>query len=172
MEEKRDTLKKKLESKLRELEESQNYYDRIVSQNKTMSNFAESRNQLIKKLENLLEANHADPSPQINEIIDNLRSRIGATGKERINTINEYFRQIVNLSLPALHRYMMWSAAEKKHLFAEEEETEQEEWYMELKNALSLTVEQKREILSKQSFLGEQKKTLEGLIEELREVKD
>lgn len=106
-----------------------------------MSNFAASRHQLIKRLEVLLESSEADPTPEINEIIDNLRSRIGATGKERINTINEYFRQIVNLSLPALHRYMMWSASEKKHLFAqdEEKEAEEEEWFKELKNALNLT---------------------------------
>jgi hypothetical protein len=79
-----------------------------------MSGFTASRHQMIKKLELLLErANKGeDPSEEINTIIDSLRYRIGATGKERINTINEYFRQIVNLSLPALHRYMMWSAAE------------------------------------------------------------
>ena len=67
--------------------------------------------------------------------MDNLRSRIGATGKERISTINEYFRQIVNLSLPALHRYMMWSAAEEKHLFSDndEKEAEKEDWFRELK---------------------------------------
>ena len=67
--------------------------------------------------------------------MDNLRSRIGATGRERISTINEYFRQIVNLSLPALHRYMMWSAAEEKHLFSDndEKEAEKEDWFRELK---------------------------------------
>ena len=42
-----------------------------------------------------------------------------ATGRELIKTINEYFRQIVNLPLPALHRYMMWSASKGKHLFGD-----------------------------------------------------
>lgn len=74
---------------------------------------------MMKKIKALLERSNGgeDTSTEINGIIDSLRYRIGATGKERINTINEYFRQIVNLSLPALHRYMMWSAAEGRHLF-------------------------------------------------------
>ena len=46
--------------------------------------------------------------------------RVGATGKERIMKINECFKQIINLSLPALHRYVLWMASEKKHWFDEE----------------------------------------------------
>ena len=51
--------------------------------------------------------------------MDNLRFKIGARGIERIHTINEYFRQIINISLPALHKYMMWSASAERHLFSE-----------------------------------------------------
>jgi len=54
MEEKKKTLEYQLECKRRELEESKNYYDRIVSQSKTMTNFASSRHQLIKRLEVIL----------------------------------------------------------------------------------------------------------------------
>lgn len=46
-----------------------------------------------------------------------IQYRIGANGRERVNTLNEYFKQIVNISFPALHRYMMWTASEGKHLF-------------------------------------------------------
>lgn len=89
-----------------------------------MSGFTASRHQMMKKIEGLLQKakNGEDPSVELNEIIDSLRYKIGATGKQRINTINEYFRQIVNLSLPALHRYMMWSAAENRHLFGNDEQ--------------------------------------------------
>jgi hypothetical protein len=95
-----------------------------------MSGFTASRHQMMKKIEGLLEQakNGVDPSSELNGIIDSLRYRIGATGRERINTINEYFRQIVNLSLPALHRYMMWSAAEGRHLFGQDEQDE-DEWF-------------------------------------------
>jgi polyhydroxyalkanoate synthesis regulator phasin len=115
LEEKQKTLTKKLLNKKKELEETKNYIDRIINQNKAMSGFTASRHQMIKNLENVLQASdlsHQEKNDQINQIIDNLRYRIGAAGKERISTINEYFRQIVNLSLPALHRYMMWSATE------------------------------------------------------------
>jgi hypothetical protein len=37
--------------------------------------------------------------------------RIGATGKTRINLVNEYFKQILNLGFPVLYRYMLWSAS-------------------------------------------------------------
>ena len=94
-----------------------------------MSGFTASRHEMMKKIKSLLErANQGEnTSEEINVIIDSLRSRIGATGKERINTINEYFRQIVNLSLPALHRYMMWSASEGKHLFSDKMDDEEED---------------------------------------------
>ena len=69
---------------------------------------------------------------------------------------------------------MMWSAAEKKHLFSEneEEEMENEEWFKELKFSLNLSQEQKLEIKNKRKFLEEQKIVLEKLIDELKEVKD
>lgn len=54
---------------------------------------------------------------EINFVLDSLMWRMGATGKERVMKLNECFKQIINLSLPALHRYMLWSASEKKHLF-------------------------------------------------------
>ena len=55
-----------------------------------MSGFTESRHLMMKKIEGLLELakKGEDPSAQLNEIIDSLRYRIGATGHERINTIN------------------------------------------------------------------------------------
>jgi hypothetical protein len=89
-----------------------------------MSNFAVGRQQTMKRLEKLIEdGNNADIN-EINSILDSLRTRIGATGRERVNTINEYFKQIVNISFPALHRYMMWTASERKHLFSEDTQGE------------------------------------------------
>lgn len=44
---------------------------------------------MMKKIKTLLEKNKEEEhNEEINQIIDSLRSRIGATGKERINTIN------------------------------------------------------------------------------------
>lgn len=55
LEERKREKEKLLASKKKELEEAQSYYDKLVSQNRTMSNFAASRHQLIKRLELLLE---------------------------------------------------------------------------------------------------------------------
>lgn len=45
---------------------------------------------MMKKIKSLLDRANLgeETSDEINLIIDSLRSRIGATGKERINTIN------------------------------------------------------------------------------------
>ncbi len=45
--------------------------------------------------------------------------RIGATGKMRVNLFNQYFKQILNVGFTVLYRYMLWSASEAKHAFAE-----------------------------------------------------
>jgi hypothetical protein len=47
---------------------------------------------------------------EINLILDNLRNRVGATGSERQGKITYIFKQIIHLSFPALHRYLMWTA--------------------------------------------------------------
>lgn len=54
---------------------------------------------------------------------------------------------------------MMWSAAEGRHLFGNEEQDD-DEWFIELRDALNLSEEQKREIQGKREFLKEQKKLL------------
>ena len=65
---------------------------------------------------------------------------------------------------------MMWSAAEGRHLFGNHHE-EEDEWFVELRDALNLSEEQKREILSKREFLREQKALLEKLVGDLKEIK-
>lgn len=52
-------------------------------------------------------------------MLDCISFRIGAIGRERVQKQNECYKQIINLSLPALHRYLMWAATEGKHVFSE-----------------------------------------------------
>jgi hypothetical protein len=66
---------------------------------------------------------------------------------------------------------MMWSAAEGRHLFGNEEQDD-DEWFIELRDALNLSEEQKREIQGKREFLKEQKQLLEKLIGDLKEIKN
>lgn len=53
-----------------------------------MSSFAVGRQQTMKRLEKLIEDGNAADITEINAILDSLRTRIGATGRERVNTIN------------------------------------------------------------------------------------
>ncbi len=55
LEEKQKALAKKLLSRKKELEETKNYLDRVVNQNKAMSGFTASRHQMIKNLETVLQ---------------------------------------------------------------------------------------------------------------------
>lgn len=56
--------------------------------------------------------------------------RIGGAGRDRINKQNYFYKQIINLSLPPMHRYLMWAATENKHIFnlSGSESTEAEEF--------------------------------------------
>lgn len=45
--------------------------------------------------------------------------RIGANGVDRQGTINYYFKQMINIYVPAFHRYMMWIADSQTELFGE-----------------------------------------------------
>jgi len=55
---------------------------------------------------------------EVNLLIDSLRLRLGATGKERVNAINYFFKQIVDLLIPIHMKYMLWVATEGKDLFS------------------------------------------------------
>ena len=66
--------------------------------------------------------------------VDSLSYRFAGMGKERRNTINEYFKQIINLSVPNFQRYLLQTAHKGCHIFAGESEgkKEQEEWFEEM----------------------------------------
>lgn len=67
--------------------------------------------QLEKRLERILrEDREENAEEEINIILDSIRFLVGATGKERINKVQECFKQITNLSFPAMHRYLIWAA--------------------------------------------------------------
>lgn len=76
-----------------------------------------------ERLEHLIAEDSPDED-EINLLMDSLKVptqltqwRIGANGVERQGTINYYFKQMINIYFPALHRYMMWTADESIELF-------------------------------------------------------
>jgi hypothetical protein len=82
----------------------------------TGMSFVVALHSTFKKLEELFNNKKEDDLDEINIILDSMRYRIGATGKERISTVNEFFKQILNICFPALDRYLMWSASEQQHI--------------------------------------------------------
>lgn len=51
-----------------------------------------------------------DVDVEINIMLDSMRYRLGATGKERVMKVNEFFKQIIHLSLPPVLRHLVWDA--------------------------------------------------------------
>ncbi len=62
--------------------------------------------------------NSGNDEQEISLLIDSLRLRLGATGKERISAINFFFKQIVELLIPVHMKYLLWAASEGKDLFS------------------------------------------------------
>lgn len=100
-----------------------------------------------------------------------MRYRIGATGKERVNSLNENFKHAIHMCFPALHRYLIWSASEGKHLFGSSEEVERD-WFSELNDSLNLTESQLHALKEKMSSWKSQKPEVNQLIEEIHDVKN
>jgi len=86
-----------------------------------MNSIIHGRQQLFEKLEKML-ANKSDEQ-EVGLLIDSLRLRLGATGKERVNAINFFFRQIVDLLIPVHMKYLLWIASEGKDIFSSKDTT-------------------------------------------------
>eukprot|EP01017_Pseudomicrothorax_dubius_P051019 TRINITY_DN974_c0_g1_i4.p1 TRINITY_DN974_c0_g1~~TRINITY_DN974_c0_g1_i4.p1 ORF type:complete len:425 (+),score=90.32 TRINITY_DN974_c0_g1_i4:58-1332(+) len=114
-----------LERKVVELnEENQNlrkHLDENVNlaksqfQSKILNTLVSERNNLFEKLEKSMRSG-ADQS-EVDLLLDSMRLRFGANGKERVNAINYLFNQIVDIFIPLHMKYVLWIATEGKHVF-------------------------------------------------------
>ena len=108
---------------------------------------------------------------EINLVLDSILFRMGATGKERIMKINECLKQIINLSLPALHRYLLWSASEKKHFF-DDTGTPVDDFFSGMLKTTNCSEEQTKCFNVIQEPVSEQKRKLLNLIVILRQIRE
>lgn len=69
---------------------------------------ARCRTNLIEKLEKCIESNGEEN--EINLLLDSMRFRLGATGKERVTAVNYFFKQILDICLPTHFRYFLHTA--------------------------------------------------------------
>jgi vacuolar-type H+-ATPase subunit H len=140
-----------LETKLEKLEEERQKLAKALHEareglakastmaQQTAGGFTVGRQHTIKKLEQLVSKTEEGDAEEVNIILDSLRYRISATGKERVNSVNEYFRQIANTCFPALNRYLMWSALERRHLFSADPSNDPDEWFRDFFNSMNLS---------------------------------
>lgn len=109
MEREQKKMNEELKKITREIDETRKKTAKFLSENKTLAGFTRM-SQLEVRLEKILASKEENAEDEINIILDSIRFRMGATGKERVNKVHECFKQIINLSLPALHRYILWAA--------------------------------------------------------------
>ena len=55
---------------------------------------------------------------KVNLLLDTLKYRIGASGRERQARINYNFKNIINTLFPALYRYILSTSVHQKDLFS------------------------------------------------------
>ena len=73
-----------------------------------MNNLIVERQALFEKLDKGVK-NHLEEN-EINLLIDSLRLRLGASGKDRVSVLNFFFKKFFNLFLPPYLRYFLWVA--------------------------------------------------------------
>lgn len=64
------------------------------------------RQSLFEKLDKGINTNLEEN--ELNLLIDSLRLRLGASGKDRVNVLNFFFKRFFNLFLPPYIRYLLW----------------------------------------------------------------
>ena len=107
---------------------------------------------------------------EINLILDNLRYRVGATGTERQGKINYIFKQVIQISFPALHRYFMWSAYHNTEHFGDEK-MDSNNWMKGLDPILNVTERQREIIRSSKGTFEQHFRAFSKLIDEMKETK-
>jgi hypothetical protein len=119
---------------------------------------------------------------EINLAVDSLSYRFAAMGKERRSSINECYRQIINLGVPVVHRYFLWAASNACHIFRAQNQiqSEDEAWFAEMEPSLQGVIpnepirqvrgavrDKKEQIIGLVNKLCKAKKKMEDLCEDI-----
>ena len=75
-----------------------------------------SRSEALKGSKNGMESLTVD-FDKINLLLDTLKYRIGASGRERQAKLTYQYKSIVNTLFPALYRYLLFSSYHKFDMF-------------------------------------------------------
>jgi len=178
LERKVDQLTKELDTTKKQLDLNTDNLNKICFKSKLMNTLINGRMQLFERLEKML--NGKVDETEINLLIDSLRLRLGANGKERVEAINYFFKQIIEILIPVHMKYLLWVASEGKDLFnhpqthinnsmgnlssPSENDIDNNGYWNELLTQVSLTQPQKKNIVKYRKKLIQEKQKFVGLI--------
>lgn len=95
------------------LEQNNENFNSICHNSKYLNSLVVGRQQLFEKLEKSFSQEKPDEY-QISLLIDSFRLRLGASGRERVKSIDYFFDQIVENFLPSSLKYLLLSAAQQE----------------------------------------------------------
>jgi len=176
-----DQLQTELVTARKQLENNSSNLNKVSFQSKPMHNLHTAKQQLFERLEKMVDGK-ADES-EVSFLIDSLRLRFGASGKERVDVVNYMFKQIVEFLVPVHMKYLLWVATQNKDLFNTPEsiqangflppgtQIENTEYWTELHSSVNLSESQRKHLLRyKKKLLGEKQK-FESLVHNLNSVR-
>lgn len=96
------------------LEQNNENFNSICHNSKYLNSLVVGRQQLFEKLEKAFSQEKPDEY-QISLLIDSFRLRLGASGRERVKSIDYFFEQIVENFLPSSLKYLLLNASQQDH---------------------------------------------------------
>jgi len=179
-------LQLELVNSRKQLEVNNNSFNKLCGQSKLMNTLYSGKQQLFEKLERMLTGKIDEG--EVSLLIDSLRFRLGASGKERTSAINFFFKQIIDLNVPVHMKYLLWTAAEGKDLFstkdttginsvannsAEKHELQNEttEYWQDILTRVNPTEHQKKAITKYKKRLIAQRQKFETLVSGLNTIR-
>ncbi|KAL4510249.1 hypothetical protein ABPG72_010442 [Tetrahymena utriculariae] len=165
------TISEELEKTKRVLETNNQYLNKLSFQTQILNGFIFGRQQLYEKIEKAIQSQAEEN--EINLMLDSLRFRLGAAGKERITAVNYFFKQILDICVPTHYRYLLWSSQEALDMFNEEgsDADQRAPWRQELMNTIGLSEQQKKQMQKFKKRFTAEKQKLDELIEGLNQMK-
>jgi len=177
-----DQLQKELTAARKQLENNTNNLSKLNFQSKPLQNLHTGKTQLFERLEKMVDS-RADES-EVSLLIDSLRFRFGASGKERIEVVNYMFKQVVEFLVPVHMKYLLWAATQNKDMFNTPDSAltalygpggntsgDTTEYWAELSNQVSLSENQKKNIVKYKKKLLVEKQKFESIVHNLNQVR-
>lgn len=95
------------------LEQNNENFNSICHNSKYLNSLVVGRQQLFEKLEKAFSQDKPDEY-QISLLIDSFRLRLGASGRERVKSIDYFFEQIIENFLPSSLKYLLLCASQQE----------------------------------------------------------